>query len=170
MRKIGAFVITILALHCSQEPAPYEFKIPDYRSWEKPVNRILDYPVPGHGASYRIIFANDVAFGAVVKKDDRGIERVEMPDGSIIIKESYLKRKDISKRKIRDLTIMVKRSNDPKAQNGWLYYVKFPPKKITRVDGKMCIGCHEAANEQHPYFDKNAKNIFRDYLFTPFIY
>lgn len=168
MKRIALFVITILALHCSQERASYDFEIPDYRGWEKPVGRILDYPVPGHGASYRIIYANDVAFTAVVKKDDRGIERVEMPDGSIVIKESYSKREDIARRRISDLTIMVKRRSDPNAMGGWLYYVKEGDKKSMRIDGRMCIGCHEAANEQHPYFDKNVKSIFRDYLFTPF--
>jgi hypothetical protein len=33
----------------------------------------------------------------------------------------------------------------------------------------MCLGCHEAANEEHPYFDKNKGDAFRDYLFSPFV-
>jgi hypothetical protein len=31
----------------------------------------------------------------------------------------------------------------------------------------MCHGCHEAANEEHPYFDKNKTGLVRDYLFCP---
>jgi hypothetical protein len=71
------------------------------------------------------------------------------------------------KKKLFGFTIMVKRSNDENALKGWLYYVKFPDKEIKRVDGRFCLGCHEAANEEHLYFDRNKRGIFRDYLFVP---
>lgn len=145
------------------------FQVPeDYRSWKKPVNKPLDYQIPGHGSSIRIMYANDTAFAARITKDSDGNKRIIMPDGSIIIKEAYKRKEDINN-KIRDLTIMVKNSTDKNAMHGWLYYMQKPGKDIMRVDGRMCIGCHEAANEGHPYFDKNIKGMFRDYLFVPFV-
>jgi hypothetical protein len=164
-RLIGFMVIFML--HCSVDGDKSAFQIPkDYRNWKNPVDRILDYPVPGHGAGYRIIYANDIAFKARIKKGADGVDRVEMPEGSIVIKEAYKEREDINK-KLRDITVMVKRSGDENALKGWLYYVKFPDKEIKRVDGRLCLGCHEAANEEHLYFDRNKKGIFRDYLFVP---
>lgn len=163
---IGSLVLVMLS--CSGEGEKTEFKIPDdYRNWKKPVNRILDYQVPGHGSGYRIIYANDTAFKAQIVGDG-GVARVEMPDGTIVIKEAYREREDINK-KLRDITVMVKNKRDKRALHGWLYYIKLPDKEIKRVDGRLCLGCHEAANEVHPYFDKNRKGIFRDYLFIPLV-
>jgi hypothetical protein len=62
---------------------------------------------------------------------------------------------------------MVKNSAAPGAQAGWLYYLKRPGRQPAPVTGRMCHGCHEAANEEHPYFDKNKKGLFSDYLFSP---
>ena len=67
------------------------------------------------------------------------------------------------------LTIMVKDSENKDAKDGWLYYMIPPGKDAKMIKGKMCHGCHEAANEEHPYFDKNKNSIFRDYLFAPFV-
>jgi len=44
--------------------------------------------------------------------------------------------------------------------------MKKPGEEWMEVKGRMCVGCHEAANEKHPYFDGNKKEMFRDYLFT----
>ncbi len=97
-----------------------------------------------------------------------GVDRIEMPEGSMVIKEAYSKREDINKR-LRDITVMVKNVSDKRALHGWLYYIKLSGKEIKRVDGRLCLGCHEAANEVHPYFDKNKEGIFRDYLFIPLV-
>ena len=141
------------------------FTVPEYKGWKKPVNRILDTPVPGHGATYRIIYANDTAFSSKITEDKSGRKRVLMNDGSVIVKEVYQKRNDINNAE-PVLTIMVKDSKSRNSLDGWKYYMVEPGKKPLLVSGRMCVGCHEAANEQHPYFDKNRDAMFRDYLFV----
>jgi hypothetical protein len=61
---------------------------------------------------------------------------------------------------------MVKDSKNDNSIDGWKYYMVEPGKKPLLMSGRMCVGCHEAANEQHPYFDKNRDAMFRDYLFV----
>ena len=88
-----------------------------------------------------------------------------MKDGSVIVKEVYQKRNDINNAE-PVLPIMVKDSKSRNSLDGWKYYMVEPGKKPLLVSGRMCVGCHEAANEQHPYFDKNRDAMFRDYLFV----
>ena len=154
----------LILLSCS--PSEDSFTVPVYKDWRKPVNRILDTPVPGHGSTYRIIYANDTAFNSKIVEDDTGRKRVSMNDGSVIVKEVYKKRTDINNAE-PELTIMVKDIGSVDSLDGWTYYMVEPGKKPLLVRGRMCIGCHEAANEQHPYFDKNRDAMFRDYLFVP---
>lgn len=158
----GIFLFSLFGCSSSEDL----FEVPDYRGWKKPVNRILDTPVPGHGATYRIIYANDTAFESGIVEDDSGRKKVLMNDGSIVIKEVYEKRGDVN-RKEPVLTIMVKDSKSISSLDGWKYYMVEPGKKPVMISGRMCVGCHEAANEQHPYFDKNRDAMFRDYLFVP---
>jgi len=157
------FIVIFFSLYsCAKESD--NFKVPDYKGWNRPVNKILDNPIPGHGASYRVIFANDIAFKSKIIKEG-SVQRVQMNEGSIIVKEVFEKREDINY-KIPDLFIMVKESKDPDAINGWVYYMKKPGKEAVEVKWRMCVGCHEAANEKHPYFDGNKSEMYRDYLFT----
>jgi cytochrome P460 len=168
MRSILAILtISILFSSCSKDK-DRNFTIPkDYRSWEKPVKKVLDYQITGHGNSFRIMYANEISYTAKRIKAKNGNWKVIMPEGSVIIKEMYNKRKDINK-KDPTCTIMVKgKKGDP--DFGWSYYMKKPGNKIMKVESKMCIGCHEAANERHPYFDKNKEGIFRDFLFVSFV-
>lgn len=134
-----------------------------YRLWPKPVP-VLNYQVPGHGI-VRIIYANETSYKAEIIKDKNGNDRIIMQEGTIIVNESYDSIRDIND-KIPDIAIMVKDSSDNKSQNGWVYYLK-KGRETKRIYGRMCIGCHEAANEKHPYFDRNEKEIFRDYVFVP---
>ena len=97
-------------------------------------------------------------------KDSSG-SRVFMNDGSVIVKEVYDRREDIGV-KVPALFIMIKAINDPDAINGWAFYRIKPGQEAEEIKGRMCVGCHEAANEKHPYFDGNKNEIFRDYLFT----
>ncbi len=162
MKKIALTLIVLVFFGCTTKKEEEPFKVPDnYRSWDKATKKVLDYPVPGHGASFRIVYANDIAFSARL---DRKNKRLSMPDGSIVIKETYAEREDIPK-KFKNLTIMVKDKKNKKSLNGWFYYMQAPDMKPMRIDGRMCMGCHEAANEEHPYFDKNPEGLFRDYLF-----
>ncbi len=161
------FIAVFMIISCGMDKQS-SFVVPeDYTSWKKPVNRVLDYEVPGHGKSFRRIYANAIAFKPISKKI-RGADTQIMPDGAIIVKETYAKRSDIKKRNYKNLTIMVKDLSSRAANNGWRYFMKAKNKPVMEVKSRMCIGCHEAANEPHPYFDKNKKGLFRDYLFVPF--
>jgi len=162
--KILFFGLSVsLLFSCS--PSGDIFTIPEYKEWKKPVNRVLDTPVPGHGATFRIIYANDTAFESEIIEEDSGRKRVVMNEGSVVVKEVYKRRADIN-RADPDLTIMVKDSKSPNSLDGWKYYMAMPGGKPQLITGRMCVGCHEAANEQHPYFDQNKEAIFRDYLFV----
>ncbi|HOP65385.1 MAG TPA: cytochrome P460 family protein [Spirochaetota bacterium] len=151
----------MLFIKCGGERS---FQIPDYKTWNKVIPQVLDRPVPGHGATFRVIYANETAFSSEIVTDDTGVRSVKMKDGSIIVKEVYKKREDVGY-KVPDLLIMEKRGSDPESLNGWRYYLKKPAEKTVEVRTRMCVGCHEAANEKHPYFDGNRDEIFRDYLF-----
>ena len=171
MKKIMLFsIIIVIAVmtSCSQGNKAENLSVPDYKKWKKPVNQIIDYPVPGHGSGFRIIFANEISYTAAFSKDNRGLNKIVYPEGSYIIKEVYKSRKDIGK---NDPVVygMLKNSKSSQAVNGWIYYVKKPNDLLTVVNTKMCAGCHEAANEKHPYFDGNTDDSFRDFLFVPVV-
>lgn len=142
------------------------FTVPDYSSWSEPAGTTLDYPVPGHGDTLRKIFVNEIAAGVRKETDDKGRARYIFPDDSIFIKEVYQTEEDIAVGK-KALTIMVKASENTASQDGWLYYMQKHGETATRIDGNMCIGCHEAANDRHIYFDRNSERAFRDYIFIP---
>lgn len=164
MRNLLLLTIPLFLLLISCKRHAVNFEIPDYKNWAKPVNEVLDAPISGHGATFRIIFANDIAFKSKIVKGTTG-SRVYMDDGSVVIKEVYEKREDIGV-KTPGLFIMVKEMKNPEALNGWVYYMKKPNEEIVEIKGRMCIGCHVAANEKHPYFDGNKNEMFRDFLFV----
>ncbi len=165
MRKIVLiFTLSFFGLASCKEKTT-QFAIPDYKNWGKPVSAVLDTPIPGHGESFRLIYANDIAFQSKIVKEGSEL-KVKMNEGSIVLKEVYDKREDVGY-KVPGLFIMVKDSKDPQAINGWIYYMKKPGMDTMEVQWRLCVGCHEAANEKHPYFDGNKNNMFRDYLFVP---
>ncbi len=166
MKRLLILIIPILLMQISCKKNAEHFDVPDYKNWKRAHDKVLDTPIPGHGASYRITYGNDIAYKSKIIKLASG-SRVVMNDGSIIVKEVYDKREDIGV-KTPGLFIMIKNTKDPDAVNGWAYYSKKPDEEAVEVTWRMCVGCHEAANEKHPYFDGNKKEMFRDYLFTLF--
>lgn len=156
-------LFSFFLVSCS--PSSDKYTLPEYKEWRKPVNYVLDTPVPGHGATFRIIYANDRAFESEIVEEPSGRKRVIMKEGSVVVKEVYKKRSDIN-RAAPELTIMVKDSKSSRSIDGWKYYMAEPGGEPQLISGRMCVGCHEAANEQHPYFDQNKEAIFRDYLFV----
>ncbi len=169
MKKIIVYACATLLLSaaaCDKKDKTAINPIPvDYKSWYKPLKKPLTYQIPGHGKSRRIVFLNDKAQKAQLKKDENDKTIVDFPDGSIVIKEVY-KREGAGYQIAPQIVAMVKDRKNEKAQEGWLYYVRNPGSpQIMLMKGRFCIGCHEAANEAHPYFDKNMQGIFRDYIF-----
>jgi hypothetical protein len=172
MRYINFIIIVALlvlfAEGCKKEKK--SFIVPkDYKKWQRVNKKPLRYAVSGHGVGIRMIYANKISFKPVIKKDAAGKVMTYMKDGAIIIKETYKNQKDFKENKINFFTIMVKDSKNPQALNGWMYYMKPMAKKpMSLQKSRMCVGCHEAANDSHQYFDGNKEGLFRDYLFAKF--
>lgn len=161
-------IIIISFFFCSKNDSnSVEFIVPaDYKSWKQPANKILSYSVPGHGKSFRRIYANDKAFQVRISNNDSEKKYI-FPDGTIFIKETFQKEEDVDN-KNPGLTIMIKDSLNEKGTDGWIYLMKEPDKENpVQIESKLCTGCHTAANDTHPYFDGNQAENFRDYIFVP---
>lgn len=161
-------LLCLYSIGCT--PKKVDFVVPkDYKTWKKVTKKPLTYAVSGHRSGIRIIYGNAISFDPIIKKDDSGKKSTHMKDGAILIKETYKNKLDYAAGKIRDLTIMHKNSKNKDALNGWMYYVRMMGKKPMGLQkSRMCVGCHEAANDRHQYFDGNPQGLFRDYLFAKF--
>lgn len=163
-------IVPLLFFACEQKKHREINPIPvDYQSWHQPLDKPIDYDVVGHGNSRRIVYANKVALQAAYVEDKYGQKLLRFPNGSIIIKEVF-KRKKGGYEAYPQVVSMVKDTTNPKARDGWLYYVRNPNNPgIIQIESRFCSGCHEAANESHPYFDLNPSSQFRDYIFVDLI-
>jgi len=168
MRIFLVILFAALCISCSEKPDTIESDIAPYRGWKKVLKKVIEYPVPGHGAGARVIYANDAAFKTKILESREHQKKIILPEGALIIKESYKSIKEINS-SAPVIYIMKKNSKSPDSIEGWMYYVRKPGMKIMFIKGRMCVGCHEAANERHPYFDGNEEGIFRDYIFTPIL-
>jgi len=166
---VRAVLPTLLAVICiltgcaaKKEPV---FATPDYHSWKKTTDVVLNYPIPGHQDRFRIPRMNDVGF-TVRPSVDKGKRRWDFPEGTIIVKEVYQTSKPAPGDLPIQLTIMVKAPSDPHSQGGWLWITRdLPDGKEAVFMGNFCITCHANANEKHPYGDGNPNEEFRDYVY-----
>jgi hypothetical protein len=161
-------VVTLLAVvgatGCAREESP-PVADADYSSWQLSTEARLDFPVPGHGSGLRRIYVNEQ--GATAGLDANG--DVEYPDGTVFLKEVYAEADPAAGTDPQMLTVMVKAQDDPRSIGGWLWVVRDPAAGTENISGEgFCIGCHESANESHPYGTGNPDANFRDYVFhTP---
>jgi Cytochrome P460 len=163
MKIIYVFILILLAAACAKKESDLSHLWKDYDDWGHATG-ILDYPVPGHGSSPRIIYANKTAL--ISEKDINN--KIVRKKGSIVVKEVFKNIDDAANDKNpQKLYIMIKDPDDQRALQGWIYAVQTPGQQYNIVSSRMCIGCHDAANEKHMYFDKNENDAFRDYLFFP---
>jgi hypothetical protein len=154
-----------LALAAGCAKAPETYVPPDYASWRKTTDKVLDYPIPGHMDRLRVPRMNDIGFSSKPTSVG-GKLRWDFPEDTVIVKEVYAKPHPAPDEKPIQLTIMVKDPKEEGALGGWLWYTKdLPNGKETRFDGNFCITCHANANEKHPYGDGNPNEEFRDYVF-----
>ena len=157
------FVYGLLA-GCGKARAPV-YATPDYHSWKKTTDIVLDYPIPGHQDRFRIPRMNYVGF-TVRPTMENGKRRWDFPEGTIIAKEVYQTTKPAPGEQPIQLTIMVKASRDPHSQGGWLWITRdLPNGKEAVFMGNFCITCHANANEKQPYGDGNPAEEFRDYVY-----
>lgn len=141
------------------------YATPDYHSWKKTTNVVLDYPIPGHQNRFRVPRMNEIGFTAKPTLEN-GKSHWDFPDGTIIVKEVYATPRPAPGEQPIQLTIMVKAPRDPHSQGGWLWITRdLPNGKESVFMGNFCITCHANANEKHPYGDGNPKEEFRDYVY-----
>jgi len=149
---------------CGAVKAPV-YATPDYHSWKRTTDIVLDYPIPGHQDRFRIPRMNDVGF-TVRPSMENGKPRWNFPEGTIIVKEVYQTTKPAAGEQPIQLTIMVKAPRDPHSQGGWLWITRdLPNGKEAVFMGNFCITCHANANEKQPYGDGNPTEEFRDYVY-----
>ncbi len=163
-RMLACAAFGLALVSCAKAPAPRAALLPaDYPDLAKSVDRLLDYPIPGHGDDARLIFMNGTAFAAASAPKDGA---VTFPEGSVVIKEIYEGLKPAAGQAPAMLTAMVKAPGDPAAIDGWIWVVKDLSTGTESVmDADFCATCHAAANEAHPYGDKNPAEAFRDGVF-----
>jgi hypothetical protein len=141
------------------------YATPDYRSWKRTTDVVLDYPIPGHQDRFRLPRMNSIGFTAQPTVEN-GKRRWDFPVGTVIVKEVYQNTKPAPDEQPIQLTIMVKAPKDPHSQGGWVWITKgLPGGKEEVFMGNYCITCHANANEKHPYGDGNPDEEFRDYVY-----
>jgi len=157
------FVCGLLA-GCGAAKAPV-YATPDYHSWKRTTDIVLDYPIPGHQDRFRIPRMNDIGF-TVRPVVEGGKRRWDFPEGTIIVKEVYQTINPAPGEQPVQLTIMVKAPRDPHSQGGWLWITRdLPNGKEAVFMGNFCITCHANANEKQPYGDGNPTEEFRGYVY-----
>ncbi len=163
-RTVMLAALAVVCVGCAPRSSP-QYATPDYHTWQKTTNIVLDYPIPGHQDRFRIPRMNAIGFSArpVVES---GKNRWDFPEGTVIVKEVYANTKPAAGEQPIQLTIMVKDPKDEHSQGGWLWLTKdLPGGKETVFMGNFCITCHANANEKHPYGDGNPNEEFRDYVY-----
>ena len=166
--SLGIIGSILLFAACQKQSSPLIPSTDEYRSWEKATDETLNYPVPGHGDHFRIIYINSLGFSVQpIQKNSRRV--YNYPEGTIIVKEIYSGKTPPQQGKTPiSITVMIKNTAHPKSQGGWLWIERTESSQQEHIiDYKLCIECHTNANEPHPYGDKNPNNDDRDYVFFP---
>jgi hypothetical protein len=160
-----AVLAAALGLIACKGKAPVVYATPDYPTWQRTTNEILDYPIPGHQDRLRVPRMNEIGFRAQPTVEN-GKRHWSFPEGTVIVKEVFRTPKPAAGEGPIQLTIMAKASKDPRAQGGWLWITRDLPGGTDAVFmGNYCITCHANANEKHPYGDGNPNEEFRDYVY-----
>jgi hypothetical protein len=163
-RGMLLFAFAVVLAGCAAE-RPIEYATPDYHSWRRTTDVVLDYPIPGHQDRFRIPRMNAIGFSAKPTLQN-GRKRWDFPAGTVIVKEVYATTRPAAGEPPIQLTIMVKVPKDPRSQGGWLWITRaLPDGKEAVFNGNFCITCHANANEKHPYGDGNPNEEFRDYVY-----
>ncbi len=161
-----ATILAALAVLSACGPAAPKSRVPsDWTSWRKPVDRVLNYTIPGHGDKARVIYVNAPGWEYAGRA---GSGRLEFPEGTVVVKEIYASGSPAPGEKPVTLDVMVKAPGDPDARGGWLWVVKdMASGKETVITTNFCQACHANANSSHPYGDRNPGGAFRDFLYFP---
>lgn len=166
--RIRSCVLLLTALSfatgCAGRKAPAELIPADYSGWASTVDGPLVYEIPGHTMDMRKIYINDTGTRLEITETGGRVSH-EYPEGTVILKENY--RGDESAGPAM-LTVMIKSKKDSRARGGWIWLAKEVGGGEERIfSDEFCFTCHQNANEQHPYGDRNTNREFRDFVFYP---
>ncbi|MBN2738601.1 MAG: cytochrome P460 family protein [Spirochaetales bacterium] len=167
MKKTLLIFLLSLLYSCDSK---LENLIPDnHEKWPLFTHDKLDYFIPGHENNYRISYINEIGAKYKPQKKDNDQFLYNYPEGTIILKEIYPSNTYQPGDIPEYYTVMIKKPGHPHAQGDWVWLVKnHESKEETIFHSDMCVNCHEGANTQHPYGDKNLGKDFRDYTFFTF--
>jgi cytochrome P460 len=166
-------LLSIFAL-ASCEPAPLPYLDVDFSAWELLTPEPITDTIPGHGSGVRNIFINDI--GKEVSRTTVGARLVwDYPEGTIVLKTASTSLEEDSADEFVVLLGMVKDSEDPHSQGGWVWLTRDPRSgEETIFDTEYCIACHVDANERRTRTDRiptgvpNPDREFRDFVFFPY--
>lgn len=136
-----ALLFVVLA-GCASEVADFP-PLGDYTTWER---RDTKGTTPGHGDTYRVIFANDIATTYVAG--------FGYPEGSTIVKEVYA-RDGEGPGKLSVIEIM-RREGPHKldGEGGWVFTAASEPNGQESLKENFCWRrCHQAAPFEGAWFD-----------------
>ena len=155
-----SLLLFFMLLLNSCTPEKVSITVPgDYRSWGTTHEGFLEYPIGGHTAPFRRVFLNSTAASG---QEATGT----YADGSIFIKESFEAIPQPDEHPV-GLTLMIKDGENPDAVAGWLWVAVDSEGNSSSITSKFCVGCHKAANYDHPYGGGNQDSRFRDFIFLP---
>jgi hypothetical protein len=169
LRFVPLLCCLLLLGSCTKaEQGPHVPAASEYRRWEQPIQRILDYPIPGHEDNRRRIFINPRGTEVHIERRETRVYW-DYPEGTVIVKEIIPGLQGSDTDYPFQITAMIKAPEDPQSRGGWLWVVKsLDSGEETIVDWEFCFDCHANANEPHPYGDGNIADEFRDYVFFPY--
>lgn len=161
--RLPVLALGLFLSSCAGKEEPYA--PPDYPSWARTTEAVLDYPIPGHEDHLRIPRIN--AKGLEARPRSVGGRLTwDFPEGTVIVKEVYASARPGPGEAPVQLTIMAKDPGDKRSQAGWLWLTKsLPDGEEVVFTGNFCVTCHANANEVHPYGDRNLSEDFRDYVY-----
>ena len=138
MRAMRALVLASIVAGCADERADVE-PLGDYTTWK----RIDTYgKTPGHGDSYRIIYANPLAEAGPI-----------YPDGTVLVKEVYDRNSMGGPGALRVIEISRRLASAPDDQDGWLFTDTDAPNGVEYVQDFCWRRCHTAAPLDGAWFD-----------------
>ena len=162
-------LVTLVAATACRRPPEVRWVPPseEYSSWSRWPNDPLDYPIPGHLNSRRVILINEVGKGTTIETQAGRVHET-YPEGTVIIKEIYSPSVSVDTGPER-LVAMVRSPEHPQARGGWIWVTKdLSTGKEQVIEYELCFDCHADANEPHPYGDGNPNGEYRDYVFFPY--
>ncbi len=146
MRATHALLLALGVTGCADERADVE-PLGDYAAWK----RIDTYgKTPGHGDTYRIIYANDVA---------ETFNEAEYAVGTVLVKEVYDRNAMGGPGALRVIEIGRRLDSAPDDQDGWLFTKTDAPGGDEYVQDFCWRRCHSASPWAGAWFDYSRPSV-----------